>query len=94
MISVLKFCLKKNTFYWVSYQGGPPIPANITGSCSPSCTWTQPPTGPITKTTTSTECYTGDFANQKGAQCFVGTFGLDAQIRGCPYQNICKVTLI
>lgn len=32
-----------------------------------------------------------DFGNKKGNICYVGIFGVDAKIVGCPYQNICKV---
>ena len=51
------------------------------------------PKNPSSSTQTNIEFYTSDFGNKKGSICYVGTFGTDAQIRGCALSNICKVNL-
>jgi hypothetical protein len=85
----------KNIVNWAQSQNGTLIPIAITGSCSASCIPTQPPSTqcPATTPCINTECYMADFGNKKGNICFVGTFGIDASIRGCALSNICKVNL-
>jgi len=88
-LKILKLQLK-NALSWTSTSSGL-IPISIVGSCVGSCTATPQPTNPSPATQTNVECYTSDFGNKKGNLCFVGTFGVDAQIRGCAYQNTCRV---
>ena len=77
MCDVDQYC--QNTVVSTTVNGNTFI-NSITGSCASTCT-----------ASPSVSCFMGDFSNQQGTICFVGTFGQDAKIVGCASGNICKV---
>jgi hypothetical protein len=53
---------------------------SVRGSCAATC-----------KKSKTIECSKGEFGNRKGPLCYVGTFGLDAQMKGCGLDDQCQV---
>ena len=40
------------------------------------------------------QCFSGDLSNKLGPLCYVGQFGLNAAIFGCPENYLCQVFIL